>query len=209
MKRKAISVALVALAGAANAAELVKYYNEEGQLVIANTIPSHLVYKGYTRISPDGKTIEVVPSLEEMQRLERESEQRAAQEAAREARLREDEALMKMYASPRDVEKARDRKLAEIDRHIGRLRGQIDRDTAQKRRLEAEAARRERAGRPVADIIDSLDTVAARTVDAEREIEMRRQEKARVREEFDRDLERIKHLYDVEETSQVASSSGE
>ena len=211
MKLNTLLALLVTLAPlSVAAAELIRYENEQGIMVISHTIPTHLVHKGYTRLSENGRVIEVVPSEEDRVLMSLEAERRAEEEKARDVKLREDEELMRLYASPLDVEAARDRKLAEIERRIGRLRGTLDGDRNQKRRLEEDAAQRERAGRPMSpEVIRSLETVTARIAETERKIGLRQDEQATVRKEFERDLERIKILYNVtDDPSQVAASAG-
>jgi chromosome segregation ATPase len=194
----------------AMAVDLIRYHNEDGVLVIAHTIPTHLVHNGYTRLSQTGRVIEVVPSAAEKQQIALEAERQAKEQEARDAKKQADEELMRLYSSARDVEDARDRKVAEIERQIGRLKAQLDADRISKRRLEREAARRERAGHKTsAELLESLETVSARMAEANREIEKRRQEQVAVREQLAKDLERINTLYGTRsEQSQVAAAAG-
>ena len=211
MKLKTIlAYLMVVTAAPVMAADLVRYRDENGTLVIAHTIPSYLVHNGYTRLTETGRVIEVVPSEKELLQRAMEAERLAKEQEARDAAKRADEELMKLYSSPRDVEDTRDRKVAEIERQIGRLKAQLDADRIQKRRLEREAARWERAGRTTStELLQNLETVTVRMEEVHRKIEMRRQEQVAVREQLNRDLERIKTLYGLEENrSQLAASGG-
>jgi septal ring factor EnvC (AmiA/AmiB activator) len=203
-------ILLFVIAMPAMAVDLIRYHNEDGVLVIAHTIPTHLVHNGYTRLSETGRVIEVVPSAKEKLEMAQEAERLAREQEVRDARKRADEELMRLYSSPRDVEDTRDRKVAEIERQVGRLKAQLDADRIQKRRLEREAARRERAGQKTsAELLQSLETVSARMAEAYREIDMRREEQVAVREQLGRDLERIKILHGLhDEQSQVAAAAG-
>jgi septal ring factor EnvC (AmiA/AmiB activator) len=203
-------ILLFVIAMPAMAVDLIRYHNEDGVLVIAHTIPTHLVHNGYTRLSETGRVIEVVPSAKEKLEMTQEAERLAREQEVRDARKRADEELMRLYSSPRDVEDTRDRKVAEIERQVGRLKAQLDADRIQKRRLEREAARRERAGQKTsAELLQSLETVSARMAEAYREIDMRREEQVAVREQLGRDLERIKILHGLyDEQSQVAAAAG-
>src|SRR5262249_39899708 len=121
-----------------------------------------------------------------------------AKEDAGVARERHDAELVKLYASPRDVEEARDRKLLSIDTAIATTKSNVERLKLQKQRLETQAADPEREGlAPSSDILENLAILSAQINDKEHEIDTRKIEKQHVKEQFDADLERIKLLYEA------------
>jgi hypothetical protein len=175
-----------------------KYINEQGVVVLSNTIPPELAHNGYTIMNPDGSIRKVVPAeltaaqIEERDR--KKSEEDAAKEA-REARKRKDDELLKLYASTADVEDARDRKLRSIDTVIATTKANIVRLKQQKQHLEEQAADRERAGLlPSPEILQNLEILSTQITDKEREVEMRQMEQQQVTEQFQMDLDRVQAL---------------
>lgn len=153
--RAALGVGLLgvfAAPGDGFAAELFRYRNSAGVVVLANTIPAEYAAQGYTVIDHRGRVIRVVPrqlSDEEIRaRSEAEAAEREAQ-AARLARRRQDEELLRLYSTPDDVERALARKLASIEGAIDTVEANIQRLRTQKRNLQARAAEIERSGQPI------------------------------------------------------------
>jgi len=198
--RPSLLALLVAVALPAAAGQWYRYTNEDGVMVLAQSIPPSLVHKGYAIVGDDGKVIRVVAP-------EPTPAERAAKEAE-EAMRQHDQALLTLYASAADVEDARDRKLRSIDVEINRVRSNMERLRIKKSRLEAQGAERERAGQPPSpEIVESLQIVALQIRDREKEIQARQQEQAHLQETFQRDLERVRIL--LGESPESASSSAE
>jgi len=179
--------------------EWYKFENNDGVTVLAYSIPADLVHKGYTCIAKDGEIVKQVArelTPEEVEKRDRETERKKSEEAAGVARARKDQELTKLYASPRDVEEARDRKVLSIETTIATTKSNIERLKLQKQRLEQQAADREREGlAPSADILGNLQTLGTQIGDKEREVAARKTEKQQVIDQFQLDLERLKLLY--------------
>jgi hypothetical protein len=179
--------------------EWYKFVNDENVTVIAYSIPPSLVHKGYTCIAEDGGVIRVVPrelTREEIANRDKEIAKQKADDAAGVARARKDQELTKLYASPKDVEEARDRKVLSIETAMATTKSNIERLKLQKQRLEQQAADREREGlAPSPDILDSLKNLETQIADKEHEVAARKTEKQQVIDQFQLDLERIKLLY--------------
>ena len=173
--------------------------NNENVTVIAYSIPPSLVHKGYTCIAKDGDVVKVVPrelTPEEIAKRDKEIAKQKADDAAGVARARKDQELTKLYASPKDVEEARDRKVLSIETAMATTKSNIERLKLQKQRLEQQAADREREGlAPSPDILDNLKNLETQIADKEHEVAARKTEKQQVIDQFQLDLERIKLLY--------------
>ncbi len=181
--------------------EWYQFENDDGVVVMAYSIPPNLVHKGYSCIDKDGAIVkEVARELTPDEIAKRDSDvaKRKAEEAAGVARARKDQELTKLYASPRDVEEARDRKVLSIETSIATTKSNIERLKLQKQRLEEQAADREREGlAPSPDILDNLKNLELQITDKEREVAARATEKQQVINQFALDLDRIKLLYGV------------
>lgn len=126
----------------ADAAELYRYTDERGVVVLdRHGVPPQHIGRGYEVLNEQGRVVRVVPpapTAEEMQR----------QQQAK-ARAAADVQLLRLYASPDDVDRARKRKLAELDSIIGITQSNLQSLRTQQETLRAQAAQHERAGREV------------------------------------------------------------
>ena len=134
-----LSVLLPALAGAG---ELYRYVNDKGVIVLDRQgVPPEYIGKGYDVLSDQGRVVRVVPpapTAEERQRLQ-----------AQQAQATSDAQLLRLYSSMDDVDRARERKLTELDGAVGAARGNLQSLRTQQANLQGQAAEQERAGRVV------------------------------------------------------------
>ncbi|MGE8500022.1 MAG: DUF4124 domain-containing protein [Pseudomonas sp.] len=126
------------------AAELYRYVDDKGVTVLSRQgVPPEFIAKGYEVLNDQGRVVKVIPpapSAEEMKRL-----------VADKARSRSDAQLLRLYTSPEDVDRARERKLNELDGLISVARGNLQSVRTQQSNLQSQAADHERAGRQVPD----------------------------------------------------------
>lgn len=180
------------------AAELYRYRDDNGVLVLGNSIPPKYAAKGYTVLSPTGRVIRVVPRQLTPAEIAERDRKRAKEEAERKAlaeRYASDAELLRLYSSAEDLERARDRKLADIEALISTTRGNIQRLKIQKHNLELRAAELERSGSEVSsELIKNLSAIDAQIRDKEDEIAARLREQETVRAQFSEDLQRFRQL---------------
>lgn len=133
--------------GAVQAAEapevlLYRYVDSRGVTVMDRQgVPPEYVGKGYQVLNAQGRVVQVVapaPSAEQIRQAEAAKVQAGA-----------DAQLLRQYRSVDDVDRAKTRKLAEIDALIGVAQGNIQGLAAQQASLQGQAADLERGGRPV------------------------------------------------------------
>lgn len=134
-----LSVLLPALAGAS---ELYRYVNDKGVTVLDRQgVPPEYIGKGYDVLSEQGRVVRVVPpapTAAERERLHAEKAQASS-----------DAQLLRLYSSVEDVDRARERKLTELDGAVGAARGNLQSLRTQQANLQSQAADQERAGRAV------------------------------------------------------------
>lgn len=194
-------VCLLAAASApfeAAAAELFRYRNGSGVVVLANTIPAEFASQGYTVIDHRGRVIRVVPRQLSDEEIEARSLAEAAEreaEAGRMARRRQDEELLRLYSTPDDVERALARKLESIEGAIDTVQANIQRLRTQKRNLQGRAAEIERSGQPIPQqIISGIRSLDVQIEEKQREITSREAEIVATREDYAEDRERLSYL---------------
>lgn len=124
------------------AAELYRYVDDKGVTVLSRQgVPPQFIGKGYEVLNDQGRVLRVIPpapTAEEFARMQ-----------ADKARASSDAQLLRLYTNLQDVDRARERKLAELDGITGVARGNLQSVRTQQANLQSQAADHERAGREV------------------------------------------------------------
>ncbi|MCW3149444.1 DUF4124 domain-containing protein [Stutzerimonas stutzeri] len=172
----------------AGAGELYRYTDERGVMVLDRQgVPPQHIGRGYQVLNEQGRVIRVVPpapSAEELQRLRQEKARAAA-----------DAQLLRLYASTEDVERARKRKLAELESVIGITQGNLQSLRSQQGSLRAQAAKHERAGRGVPDnLLTQIANLEKEQASLLRDLERYQRAKTEADTSFRRDRERVAEL---------------
>ncbi|MDX1692162.1 MAG: DUF4124 domain-containing protein, partial [Ketobacteraceae bacterium] len=152
----------------------------------------------YDILGSDGRVIKTIPRAlteEELQALEEKKqskeemlEEKARQEAA-------DKKLLTIFSSPKDAERARDRKIEALDVLISVNRGNIVRLQSEYDQAQQEAAKLERSGKSVPEhLIEKMDRIERQIRKLQETIDEKEREKQEVREQYARDIERLKYL---------------
>jgi hypothetical protein len=171
-----------------SAVELYRYTDERGTTVLSRQgVPPEHIARGYEVLNEQGRVIRVIPpapTAEELQRMQLEK-----------ARALSDAQLLRLYSTPEDVERARQRKLAELDGLIGVARGNLQSVRTQQGNLQSQAAEHERAGREVpAHLLAQIDNQIAEQARLKSDIERYRALREQSNANFDADLDRLKQL---------------
>lgn len=154
-----LGVGGVAGAWADDAPEIVfyRYVDSRGQMVLDRQgVPPEYSSKGYEVLNQRGRVIQVVPPALSSEQLIK------AQAAAQSAKVQADAdaRLLRLYGSLTDIDRAKARKLAELDALISTAQGNIQALAAQQAALQSQAADHERAGRQVPQgLIDQISDV--------------------------------------------------
>lgn len=193
-----LSVALGLSAPAA--AQLYRYTDENGQLVIGNTIPHDAVKRGYDILSNSGRVIETIPPAPTPEEIAaREAEKQRQQELERQRQ--EDAQLLKRYSHPDQAVKAMHRKIRELEGLIQLKRGNISVISSQLDNEQSRAANMERAGQTIPDAtLEKIRRLESQIRDIEREITSQRQELSDIREAFIKDIERLERITEKQRT---------
>lgn len=124
------------------ATELYRYVDDKGVTVISRQgVPPEFVGKGYEVLNDQGRVLRVIPPAPT-------AEEYARMQAAK-ARASSDAQLLRLYTNLDDVDRARDRKFAELDGLSSVARGNMQSLRIQQAHLQSQAADHERAGRQV------------------------------------------------------------
>lgn len=174
----------------AGASELYRYTDDKGTTVLSRQgVPPEYIGRGYEVLNSQGRVVRVVPpapSAEEMQEI-----------LAEKARAKSDGQLLRLYSNPDDVERARERKMAELDGLIGVARGNLQSARVHQGNLQSQAAEHERAGRQVPEhLLAQIENQKAEQERLKADIERYRQARKEADAAFDADRDRLKVLLD-------------
>lgn len=175
-------------AKAAPAAEYYRYIDDKGRVVLNRQgVPTEYISKGYEVINDKGRVIRVIPpapSLEERKRL-----------AEEKAKAKSDAQLLRIYSEPEDVDRARDRKLSELDGLISVAQNNLHSLRTQQANLQAQAAEFERGGRAVPEhLLVQIDNIKAEQQGVEKDIQRYQQSRSDSEASFAADRARLVEL---------------
>ena len=173
---------------AAGATELYRYVDDQGITVLSRQgVPPEFIGKGYEVLNDQGRVVKVIPpapSAEEMQRI-----------LADRARAGSDAHLLRLYTRPEDIDRALERKLAELDGLIGVARGNLQSSRTQQANLQSQAAEHERAGREVPQqLLTQIDNQKAEQQRLQANIDRYRQAREEAEAGFAADRARLSEL---------------
>ena len=169
-------------------ADLYRYVDDKGVVVLNRQgVPPQLIGKGYEVLNDQGRVTRVVPPAptpEERQRL-----------LEAKARAGSDAQLLRLYASVKDVERAKARKLSELDSVIGITRGNLQSLRTQQANLQSQAASHERAGREVPkQLMTQIDNLIKEQASLRRDIERYQQARKQAEISFGKERARVAEL---------------
>lgn len=135
---------------------LYRYIDDKGVTVLDRQgVPPEYSGKGYEVLNQRGRVVQVVPPAPTAEEI------RAAEAAKAQANA--DAQLLHLYSNVDDVDRAKARKLAELDGLVNLAQGNLKGVTNQQSSLQSQAADQERAGRPVQQqLLDQLNDLRER-----------------------------------------------
>lgn len=187
-------VSLLAITMVAEAGNLYRYRNHEGNLVIDYAVPPEYIPKGYEVLSEVGRVLEVFePQPDPSEQVPLEQQQRAMELAA--ARLKEDEMLLTAYSDTSEIESAMVRRLDQLDREIEIIQSNLTKTAIALNELRQQAANYQMGGRLVPkSLLDSMAIQIEEHRDGEDLLLVRQQEHEGVQQRYMGYLKRFKEL---------------
>ncbi|MEC7433287.1 MAG: DUF4124 domain-containing protein [Pseudomonadota bacterium] len=175
-------------------ATMYRYTDENGRLVISNTIPQEATKRGYDILSNNGRVVETVapaPTAEEIAAREAEKERQKQLEIQQE----QDRLLLKRFSHPDQAVRAMHRKIRELEGIIQLKRGNISVISSQLDSEQSRAADMERAGRDIPETtLEKIRRLEAQIRDIEREISAQRQDIGKMKRAYEEDIKRLEEI---------------
>ncbi|MFL1466522.1 DUF4124 domain-containing protein [Marinobacter sp. HN1S83] len=200
LTRFSLIASALLLAATAAEARMYRYTDENGQLVISNTIPQEASRRGYDILNSKGRVIDSVdpaPTAEEIAAREAREQREEAERIQRE----KDQALLKRFSHPDQAVRAMHRKIRELESLNQLKRGNISVILSQLNNVEGRAADMERAGRDIPEsTLEKIRRLEAQIHDIEQEIALQKSEIQSLRDDFEADIKRLETLTGEERT---------
>lgn len=180
-----LGLLLPALSGAA---ELYRYVDDKGVTVLDRQgVPPEYIGKGYEVLNEQGRVIRVIPPAPSREEMQRQLDEKA--------RASSDAQLLRLYTSVEDVDRALERKLAELDGLIGVARGNQQSLRTQQANLQSQAAESERAGREVpAHLVAQIDNLREEQKRLDKDIARYERDRKAAKNSFAADRARLAKL---------------
>ncbi|AYC34843.1 DUF4124 domain-containing protein [Pseudomonas cavernae] len=176
----------------AGATELYRYVNDKGVTVLDRQgVPPQYIGKGYEVINEQGRVIRVIPPAPSAEEMQRQLDEKA--------RASSDAQLLRLYSTLEDVDRAKARKLTELDGLIGVARGNLQSLRSQQANLQGQAADQERAGRQVPEhLLAQIDNLKAEQEHAQQDIQRYETARQQAEASFGADRARLAKLLGVQ-----------
>ena len=173
-----------------NAAEVYRYLNDKNLPVLDRQgVPPQYIGKGYEVLNEQGRVIRVVPPAPSEAERQRMAEDKA--------RASSDAQLMRLYSTQEDIDRALERKLAEVDGLIGVAAGNKQSLRTQQVNLQSQAAELERSGRPVPEhLVAQIENLKLEQVQLDKDIQRCKGVRAEAQASFAADRVRLGELID-------------
>ena len=193
--QKVASIILILFAFVAMTAEagnLYRYLNKEGNLVIDYAVPPAYVANGYEILSELGRVLEVVEPQPESEGSKEEQQQKAAQAVEQ---LREDEMLLRTYSDSEELESALERRLIQLDREIDIIRSNLEKNELALNASREQAANYQFGGRSIpTSLLKNMDEQTHERRDGGQMLVVRQQERRGTKDRYLGYLDRFKEL---------------
>lgn len=180
------------------AAQLYRYTNEQGNLVIGQAIPPKFVSKGYDILNAQGRMIETIPpalSAKQIAHRDAQFKQEKQAKIAHAAQDEIDERLTQLYSHPDDAVRTLERRTQDIKNVIQVKLKRIN--NAKKQIIEQEefAANRQRKGLSIPKpTLEKIDILKKDISNAQADILELKQEFEVILNEFDVKIRRLEEL---------------
>jgi hypothetical protein len=155
-----------------------RYVDSRGVKVLdSQGIPAQYAGHGYEVLNQQGRVIQVVPPAPTAEELQRKQADQAKAEAQAQ--------LLKKYPSLAEVDRAKARRMAELDSSVAVARNSQQALLLQQQQLQGQAAEQERSGRPVPQAtLDQIKQIRAERTRLDTRIQNYEQARKQAHEDF-------------------------
>ena len=185
-----------------------KCVDDKGVTQYGDTMPPQCATKPVTEMSGQGsvrKKYEAALTAEQIKAREEENVRKKEEEKLVAEQKRKDSALLATYGSEREIDITRDRSLGQIDARVGSANQRINEIDKRVEKLQNEMefykagkSKKGSAREPPIQLVNDLERTNHERTALEVSIKKMEEEKARMREKFEKDKARLKELKAVQ-----------
>ncbi|HCT41147.1 MAG TPA: hypothetical protein DF427_08285 [Moraxellaceae bacterium] len=187
------SLAGQTMAEDADKARWYRFYNDKNQPTITDRITEEHIARGYDALDQSMQVLRHVPAQRAL--TAEENIAAKAQRAAASKRADDDKQLLRLYSKPADAEHTRDRQTDAIQLRIDFSSSSLNRLRETRAKEAQRAAALERTGKPVPKpLADSISNYDKQIQQLQTEIQTRKAEQEKVRQEFAPIIQRLNEL---------------
>lgn len=194
----AVGLSLALCAGAAEAAKLYKWVDEDGNVTYSDRVPPDQAKQAREELNQEGITVKQVDRAKTPEELAAqykvEEEARLAKLSAEEQRRR-DKALLDSYASESDLTRAYNQRVDLLQQTIEAREVEIGLREQGMTKLVAQAAETERSGRAVPEALKQMIDGERKEIDRQRSfVKEKKIELIKAKDDYDRDMARYREV---------------
>lgn len=191
-------LAALALAANAEAGEVYKWVDKDGNVHYSNTPPPEAAQRERQVLDESGRvteTLEAPMTPAEIEAERRRQAELAEQERLEKERAARDRMLLQTYTAVDEMEMARDGRIAALEAQVKVVSGTIASLEQQLAELDQRADTIRKAGNPVPEALEQqIETTRQELLDNQKFLLARQQEQNEIRKKFDADIARFKEL---------------
>ncbi len=177
--RRMVGLALLCLAVSAHG--YFRYVDENGELVLSQTIPNDRVKYGYDIVDQHGNLLERVPP----QLSDEAYQEKLKLDAMRNECRRAFDRVHKLYQALDDIDYAEEQALASLETRVANTRANLAVVQSQRQEFEATAAQLDVSGKSIpAALLNNIQRAIAQEKNLEDEIRLREQEELDLIDQF-------------------------
>lgn len=205
----ALLVVLATYSLPAEAANIYRYIDRNGQTVFESRIPPEYAKNGYTILNDRGQVIQVVPpapTAEELAAIEAAKAEELRKEEARRVQQKADSLLVRLYRSPAEIARKRDDRLGLLDVQTMALDVSIGKADTEIAHLQQIVTNDRNAGKePSAEIVEQLRVQEEEKARMVLQLTRIEEERALANAEAERDIKRLSELLGLPTTAATVS----
>lgn len=196
------SIAVCLLGLQAASAATYRWVDEQGNVHYSDKLPPSAMQKEREILDESGRTVKSIGRSETQE--EKDAKNQADAEAAAERKrineeraeqARKDNILLQTFSTERDINLAREDRLAQIDSNISILESNTAKSKKKVETLEAQVAAIKKNKKEVPEnVADKLAKAQKKVADNEAHLARKQKERKELVEKFDADLERFREL---------------
>lgn len=199
MKLRVLSLLVLSSLAVTAQAAMNKWVDDKGQVHYGDEVPAEYLNQKRAVLNEQGV---VVKNYKSQEQLDKEKQENAATESVKKAKLIEaktqdlrDRVLLDTFTTDRDIDMARDDRVAAIDSQIQLAESNIKEGERKMKEVDTQIAAIEKSGRAVPDnLFKQRESVSRQLENNYKYVETKQDERKQINTRFEEDMKRFREL---------------